>query len=65
MEWVFYGLMFSLYIFFICFGLAVFELQKMSMMEMIGLGTDGLLILALIWLGVKLVNKQEHMGEFF
>ncbi len=64
MEWVFYGLMFSLYIFFISSGLSVSELQRMSMMEMIGLGTDGLLILATIWLGVKLVNKQGHMGEF-
>ena len=62
MEWVFYGLMFSLYIFFISLGLSVGELQKMSMMEMIGLGINGLLVLATIFLGVKLVSKQEHMG---
>ena len=34
----------------------------MSMMEMIGLGINGLLILATMFLGVKLVSKQEHMG---
>lgn len=58
MEWVFYGLMFSLYIFFISLRLSVTELQKMSMMELIGLGTNGLLILATIWLGIKLVSRQ-------
>jgi hypothetical protein len=30
----------------------------MNTMELIGLGFDALLILATIWLGIKLINKE-------